>query len=232
MRRMSVPELMEFVIARPSLMKAVCLELRRRPMPPDPVAGETLVRAYQACRADAWLTAFFLVEMRARGGYDAGREILHGVPGLCIGWTATTAMVLHDPVAAGADFREILCDGTAHPLRRRCAARGLNPLNDPSIVPTVLQAVRAGHLGAAALGSLDADLLVNWLAESGGGVANLAFDVIRRRSVFDPMLARATLAALDAGRVEASPVEREKFAQRMARLEAWWAKRGTDSTDP
>ena len=223
-RRMDLNELMQLVIEKPMLSKVVVFELGRRPRKPDPVAGETLIRAYREGRAHGWLTALFL-SVGAEGGYEVAREILLDAPLLQAESHATSTMVAFDRNRACSDLLEIICDDKAHARSRRYACEALRGLNDDRIAPRIVDAVRGGRLGQARAQAvlrgqpLTMEQLTSWLDATDDPMTNVAFDVAcLRLERLGPALAQTMRAALLAGRIDISQTEREKIEERIAKL--------------
>jgi hypothetical protein len=214
LRRMSPADLVRLVVEHNWTVKMILRELDQRPRPPDPAAGEALVRAHREGRVGGWVTAVLLHPLRVDGRYEVAADILRRARNLIEGPEAAGVMAAQDPASACAVFLEVLLDETARSLPRRCVAIALRGMRDPRIVPTVIEAVRDGRLGpvrgASAIDAdtLDADAIIGWLGASDRAVATFASELVRRRLAFDDSIARAVRCAVEAGRIEAIDGER------------------------
>ncbi len=187
LRHTSLADLVRLVVERGSMVKIVLKELDQRPRPPDPAAGKALIRAYREGRVGGWTTAVLLPRLRVDGGYEVAADILRSARNLDEGSSAAGIMASRDAASACAVFLEVLLDETSRSLLRRCAAIALRGMGDPRIVPTILEAVRAGRLGpvrgASAIDAdtLDADVITGWLGASDPALATFASELVRRR---------------------------------------------------
>ncbi len=194
LRHMSLADLVGLVVEDNSRVKTVLKELRQRPRPSDPAAGNRLVCAYRQGRVDGWVTSLLLRPLRVDGRYEVAADILRGARNLDEGSNAASVMAEQDAASACAAFLELLLDETARSLLRRCVAISLRRMRDPRIVPTILEAVRVGRLGpvrgASAIDAdtLDADAIIGWLGASDRAIATFASELARRRLAFDAAL--------------------------------------------
>ncbi len=223
---MSTPEILEQVFPRPLVFKIAARSLEARP--PDDEAGLVLVAAFEAGRAPAWLTAYYIGCVRARSGYETLRRILNDAPGLLAESYAGTAMVRVRGVEARDDLLEAMVRAP-HQRGRDGAVYGLAALRDAALASPILRALTDGHvrLGAAAyaLAELDgaSDELILALRSASERTRAAAVQAVFHRSAMlgglrHRALALAAREVMDAGTVGLSPRTLSMLRERIDRL--------------
>lgn len=190
-------EIVNATLLNVSLFKKAGRELEQRPS--DEVAARVLISAYQAQRAEPWLTAFLLGCIRHHIGYDVVRKILlEDHPQLAASY-AGTAMALIAGQKAAEDLTDILESATSW---RVCegAMYGLEELNHTSAVPSLIKAYRLGRLKPSHTPKLVAEVvtgetLLCWLRSNVEIDIRLACKVIAYRLQNIQMAAKGSLPA-------------------------------------